>query len=962
MRSIILSLLILVGAPQFCRSQQPLVDEYRIEDGLVSNTVYCVTQDRDGFIWIGTDAGVSRFDGITFTNFTIDDGLCDNEILRIQQDKEGRMWFLSLSGCLAYYLDGNIRSSREIAGLRRPSNTLGLTGMHEDSRGNIWFMGIDQQVGLLSGDSLRWLNVNPDISTSFNRGFAEVYEDASGEIFFFRSDGIFRWTGTDIVRDDRWPTKVLMRNCFVRPAPHEAYLMTSDGLYHMVDNQMNLVMDSTVYSQCGDVQGLFIANDSYWLADFNGGLCRYSMDGKMDVPERLFEDIWVNYLFADRDDNVWIATRERGVHCITRDRSLAQSFSLPGKVTAMACNPDGSALLANETGELYRYADGQCTNIYALPGASSILDIMLHDDDLYVRTFTGVYLLSGLHTKQPVLSANLSASIPKDMAVDREGNLYMVSLAGIERYPVGGKAEFISEIPSSRRYHICAGIDGRLWFEDHDKLLCYANGKVEEVTSFNRNSFGRISSIVEMPDGSIVVATLGNGIRLLNDKQVVTTLTTRDGLLSDVCSGIRLSGDTCWVVTPQGISWIVNLESRNPEVHNITATNGLPSGKIVDILPLGDRLLVAMYNGLIQLPRDAEEFNALPPMPVITGLFAGGTAVTATDIIPYGSNLSIRYSAPTFAFARMNQFEYRIDGKQWISTTSRFIEMSSPGAGTHVMELRAKRYNSAWSEPLVYAFTVHTPVWMRPWFIALVILLSAGALVLVVRAWIRRNYRQRLKQLESEQALLAERNRISGDLHDDLGAELSNIVILTRIAKSKLGLSQEEAAPIDRIDRAASDTINKMSGIIWSLNPGNDSLDNLADYIRRYTYDFLELHHLEGEVHIEGAMPDVQMKGMIRRNVFLIVKEALHNIHKHSGADRVTIRFVVENRMCCITITDNGSGLTPGAEQSGGIGLKSMRQRAQDIGGKWSITSGINGGCEIALCWPVDRNSEIGKA
>jgi signal transduction histidine kinase len=226
---------------------------------------------------------------------------------------------------------------------------------------------------------------------------------------------------------------------------------------------------------------------------------------------------------------------------------------------------------------------------------------------------------------------------------------------------------------------------------------------------------------------------------------------------------------------------------------------------------------------------------------------------------------------------------------------------------------------------------------------------------LIAQFFIKRKFNRQMKQMESEQMLLAERNRISADLHDEIGAEVSNIVILSRIAQAKIKNQDSPGASIDKIDRAANDMINKMNGIIWSLNPANDDLVNLVEYLKRYGNDYYEMFGYNGCVDVVGQVRHAQVKGIVRRNAFLILKEALHNIHKHAKATEVKIKIMVESKRLIIEIIDNGVGFDPSQSKRGCLGLSSIRRRAVDVNGEVEINPIVGTGTTVRASFALEH-------
>ncbi len=276
-------------------------------------------------------------------------------------------------------------------------------------------------------------------------------------------------------------------------------------------------------------------------------------------------------------------------------------------------------------------------------------------------------------------------------------------------------------------------------------------------------------------------------------------------------------------------------------------------------------------------------------------------------------------------------------------------------AGDYNFQIRARKHDSDWSEPVKLSFT-SLPAWWASWWFRTLLIFGAGLITfLIIRFFTRRKYERQLAIIQKEQALLEERNRISADMHDDLGSELTKIVILSRIARTKLGLERSKEQPIIDIDNAATDIVKKMNEIIWALNPTNDSLESLVSYLQKYVNDYFEVRDLYGRVEMPENVPNLKVKAAFRRNVFLIVKECLHNIHKHSKADRVDMIIRISDELE-ISIVENGVGFDMEKTRRFGNGLINMKKRANDINGDVDQTSSIGNGSSLKMKIPITKN------
>lgn len=209
-----------------------------------------------------------------------------------------------------------------------------------------------------------------------------------------------------------------------------------------------------------------------------------------------------------------------------------------------------------------------------------------------------------------------------------------------------------------------------------------------------------------------------------------------------------------------------------------------------------------------------------------------------------------------------------------------------------------------------------------------------------------------MQQYEKEIAVFkaqqAERERISADMHDELGSGMTAIRLMSEIARNKM--KENTPVEIHKISQSADEVLNKMNAIIWSMNSGNDTLDNLLSYIRSYSLEYLDNTNIDCKVEIPDEIPDKEITGDKRRNVFLCVKETLNNILKHSGASAVNIKVEL-NHSLKIQIADNGKGIDMENLRRFGNGLKNINRRMESIGGSFKIEN--NNGTVTTLELPL---------
>jgi signal transduction histidine kinase len=235
-----------------------------------------------------------------------------------------------------------------------------------------------------------------------------------------------------------------------------------------------------------------------------------------------------------------------------------------------------------------------------------------------------------------------------------------------------------------------------------------------------------------------------------------------------------------------------------------------------------------------------------------------------------------------------------------------------------------------------YKFFIAPAWWQTWWFRSVVALLVVSLLIIAFRFYYRRKLEKQMAVLEKQQAIEKERTRIATDMHDDLGAGLSRIKFLSET----IGIKKQQHEPIEedvnKIREYSHEMIDKMGEIVWALNEKNDSLSDLLSYTRAYTMEYLSQNGIDCKTEMPDSFPSVFVSGEFRRNIFLTIKEALHNVVKHSQATEVEL-IVNINHHLTIKLKDNGTGFDQNDIRSFSNGLSNMESRVKEIGGKIEI-------------------------
>ncbi|MBA3513270.1 MAG: hypothetical protein H0T77_02710 [Pyrinomonadaceae bacterium] len=327
----------------------------------------------------------------------------------------------------------------------------------------------------------------------------------------------------------------------------------------------------------------------------------------------------------------------------------------------------------------------------------------------------------------------------------------------------------------------------------------------------------------------------------------------------------------------------------------------------------------------------------------------GETAMTLQELAASQNQLQIDFVGLSFVPGEVLRYQYRLVGSSadWSAPSQeRTVTLASLAPGRYQFLVRAVNADGvASAAPAVIAFGILPPFWQRWWFLTLV----ASALGLIIYAL----YRYRVARILE---LANVRTRIASDLHDDIGANLTKISILSEVARQKLGNGNgEQDSPLASIARISRESVASMSDIVWAINPQRD---NLHDVVRR-----MRLHAEEtcmpNEIELEFEAPedrDLKLGIDTRRCLYLVFKEAINNAARHSGCWRIRVALSLEKEWLWLEIADNGLGLDV-AEESDGNGILSMRRRAESLGGEFEIESITGNGTAVRLRLPYTQSN-----
>lgn len=972
----LLGFILLAGASTASLAAQgpaPHVDHFTVDDGLAQNRVQAVAQDHAGFIWLGGDRGLQRFDGYSFIQYsTLDsgappelDGLIDHIL-----DVRGTLW-IQASGALFRCDPATQRFVR--VPLEHGPHPLS-SAWAPDSAGRIW---------VVDSGAVTW--IEPGITA------VPVIHAVAGE----RS-----WLGTEVVATSRSGVVWLARAAAGRGSVSRLDVVSGKArTYPLESVTLPMVMLEDARGQVwvggeGGVEILPAGSDRFLsvptfrgllipalalqdstavLVPTDGALSRVDERGtvteRWDLPAAFGASVLPTDVVVDREGGIWVATLADGVLRVDPRTPLfryASSRSTPPLalgndfVTALAEPGDGALWVGTLRGGAYRVSD----------------------DGKVVETFR--------HRDGDARS--LVSDEVLDFTSDRTGRLWVATNRGLCRF----------DQPGFRCYALAHGAIGIV--RDNEGWFWFANGP-SSVVSFDPSTgiFGpEIATTTQvlwlyldansgyfwMGGGALMRGRVAAGRVIEPPKPIDATVSPMDPVYAfhrDGHGAIWLGGHQGlqrWDSGRQGFAVVDVPELRRMTVFSIEEDSeaslwlgtshglvhyspvtgrarryrrqdGVLSGEFNRRAALHLRdgeLLFGGVDGLTRVRPEPPATGSPAPSPIV---FTRWRKVTKNGLIdapvdtvsrlrlgPGDRAFSIDFAALTFAAGPARRYRYRLEGLSdtWTESTDHVVTYSTPPPGRYTFRVQsAGGSDGQWSAPGgAVDLQVVPPFWSTNWFRGLLLL------ALLAAAWTA--HRLRLRQALATERL---RVRISRDLHDEIGAGLSSIALLSDSAAGSDGLTETDRSGIGRIGQSAREMVDDLRDIVWAIDPEADHFDDVVTRMKDVAASLL--HHVRVTFNAPAESELSERIGMAaRRDLLLVYKEMLHNVAKHAQASEVSVDIMVRGGAVEVTVTDNGVGFNPGAPRAG-TGFKSMQERVARLGGTLAVNSAPGRGTTARL-------------
>lgn len=861
---------------------------------------------------------------------------------------------------------------------------------YQDATGALWYNLRDGGVGRVRGTNSELLS--GDIGLAGEQVNCLTADDR-GRIWVGTNRKIAVWNGVRF--EDRTPTNggpLLDASFIFCTSSNRCWVFANGKVRECVDRRWVAEMDSwRDLSQASAVSlgGYEDQSGGVWFRQFGLGLFHVRPDG---VAQRIsatngMPGDRVSCWFQDREGNLWVGVDHGGLVRLRKKsfQVIGAAEGLPAPAVSTVCeDAAGDIWIGTFDGGLNRWRAGVLKSFRLSEGANRESFFSAYPDKA-----GRLWLSAGredLFTfeQDQIIRAPGPVHGIKAILADRAGRVWLGRQNGLTRWENGVATNFGPDNGMERTdiRALAEDRNGTIWIGGGNGTLYeFAGGKFTSHRMDDKLGGQTICSLLPDADGTLWVGTFRGGLMRFKAGKF-TRYTTENGLPNDIIAQILDDGrGKLWIGSGKGIFSLPKdalAAFDRGKIQSLPCIayglyDGLPTLECADNYQPScwrgrdGTLWFATMKGLVSVRPDQVPVNRLPPQVAIEAVFVDGKEIREGDkgktplpIPPGKHQYDFHYTALSFAAPDKVRFRYKLAGldESWVEADGKRAAHYGPlRPGDYRFQVIACNNDGIWNDTgAAISLKVRPYFWETWWFDVLTGGLLAGIIAGVVRFVVTRNLRRNLEQLKQQRAIERERERIARDIHDDLGAGLTQIMLQSALAQRTA--REQTPAHLAQISETAHELVGAMDEIVWAIDPENDTLDGLVTYVGKFFQEYVTQAGLRCRLDLPAQLPALVLSAEVRHNLFLAVKEALNNAVKHAQATEIGFLLKMQPAGFSFVIKDDGRGFVPGAAVtpspdsnriSSGHGLRNLVHRLSEVGGVCAIQSQPGKGTEVEL-------------
>jgi len=953
-------------------------ERWSIENEFPGGTVHAISQTPDGYLWIGTDTGLIRFDGSTFREISLSPLVTNAKtpVLGLTTDGEGNL-LIQLQGA------GVLRQKSgklETVSTGATPEASQVTDMLRDKNGEVLISDLSWGIVRLRGEKVEVLPQPqpgqglPVVISMATTPEGKIWLGTLNAGLFLMSNGEASYVSTGL------PFKKI--NCLLATSNHELWVGTDGGVFRWDGERFNqLAMPRSIH----DVQVLSLLKDrdaNVWIGTAMGLVRVNSMGVSLWEKKDLGGEGMIHALFEDREGNLW-AGGNKGVERIRDTAFLTYS-------PANGLSPEGNGPVytdeenrtwfAPAEGGLYQLKDGKAASVRVAGLEKDVVYSIAgqHDEIWLGRQHGGLTRLrykNGLVTSQTyTVKDGLAQNSVYTVYQDSEGVTWAGTVnGGVSQFKDGRFTTYTtaSGLSSNTINSVLERHDGTIWLATPNGVISHSAGQWKNYSSKDGLPSDPVNCLFEDSSRVLWIGT-ANGLASLSSANIKAVHRAPDSLHKQILGMAEDKSGWLWVATSNHILRIRPDKLLSGKVQEgdvrefgladgLRSTEGVKRSSSVVTDSLG-RIWISTTRGLSVVDPTHLVGDSPPAIVHLDGISADGLSINIANAIRIPSShrrITFNYTGLSLAVPERIRFRYLLDGfdRGWSKpTASREAAYTNLGAGSYRLRVIASNSDGIWNgSESDTPFEVDPAFWQTWWF------RSAFVVTAALLTWLAYRYRVRevISRLDMQfQERISERTRIAGELHDTLLQSVQGLLLHFQSARNLLPANPEEAG--HRLDVAlerAEQAIVEGRNAIHDIRSPALSENDLEQALRALGE---ELGPPDGKdsgalrVVVEGVAKP--LRPTLRDDIYRIVREALRNAFRHASAQHIEAEIVYEEKLFRVRIRDDGRGIDPKilrqGEPAGHWGLVGMRERAQRVGGQLDVWSEHKAGTEIELTIP----------
>ena len=962
-------------------SERYIFNVWDTDDGLPQVSVNSILQTRDGYLWLATYGGLARFDGVRFTVFDVGntEGLKSNRITELFEDREGSLWIGTEMGGVSRLKDGKFTAYTKRDGL--PDDNFGA--IMQDRRGDLWMCSGDGLVRR-SGEQFTVYTTRDGLpSVVIN----SVTEDQAGNVWVGTPKGVTRisaegkftvFTTADGLPHNNVQSVFAARDGKIWVGTYDG-IASFDGERFSTYTAINELSTEIIKTLAEDSEGNLL------IGTEGKGLYRMSRDGRVMNYTKIdgLSDSEARAVFEDAEGNLWVGTAIGGLNRLKRGKviSYTREDGLPSdSVVPITEDAKGSLWIGTNCGGLVRFSDGRFTTYTKRDGLPSNCVWSLQadtDGSLWLGTSDAglTHFQDGKFTTYDTANSALSGGVVLALYRDRKGALWIGTDSGLNRYENGVFTVFRTSdgmVHDNVRF-ITEGHDGSLWIGTMGGFSRYKDGKFTNYTNADGLAHNFVRAIYEDGDGTLWIGTYGGGLNRFRDGRF-TLYNTTVGLFDNIVSRIiEDRGGNLWMSGNRGIFRVSRNElnefadGKRSAVTSVSygvgdgmanhETNG--GGQPAGWQTRDGRIWFPTVKGPVVIDPEQIITNERPPPVHIERMLYDKTPVDykgGLEFPPGRGDLEISYTGLSFVTPEKVRFRYRLEGssnEEWVEAgTRREAFYTNLAPGKYRFQVIAANNDGVWNEQGAHLeFEILPMFYQTNWFL-LVCFGAFGALAWAGYQWRVRQVKSRLHLLYEER--LSERTRIAQDLHDTLLQGIVSVSMHLDTAVNKLPPDSPAKSRLERMREMMRQIILEGRNTVNGLrSSGKLNANDLEQEFSRLSQQLNAQGKTNFRVMAEGLKRP--FCPTIHEEIYHICREAIANAFRHSEAASIEVEMEYSKNFFKILIRDDGIGIDEGVLKTGREGhwgLSGMKERTEKIGAKLKVYSRTGAGTEIELIVP----------